>query len=248
MGGNVSIEGGILKSPAGRIEIGSVGSNQAVSLAPIEQGWKLGYEGATSFADIGFSKNSFIGATGNGGGAIAIAGKNINFTSESIVRSDTLGDKNGQQISIVGDAINVDKSNIGAYTSSSGNGGQIKLEANNIKLDNYGTAQTQATASGSAGDITVIAKNSFVASIGSGLNSKTSYTATGNIAAININANSFKLTGGSGLPSYNYGAGNGGKININANSFELEGGVSVALRGAQVKPEKSSLMSQTLLS
>ncbi|MEI2581414.1 S-layer family protein [Scytonema sp. PRP1] len=220
VGGNVSISGGILKSPAGRIEIGSVGSNGTVSLASIEQGWKLGYEGTTSFADIGLTEKSFLSATGDGGGAIAITGRNINISSESILRSDTLGDKNGQQISILGDAIDVDRSNIGANSFSSGNGGQIKLEANNITLKNNGGGGTQATASRSAGDITIIAKNSFVARDYSWLVSKTSSGATGNGGAINIKANSFEVNN-SWLVSDNYGAGNGGVINVEANSFEV---------------------------
>jgi filamentous hemagglutinin family protein len=247
VGGNVSISGGVLKSPAGRIEIGSVGSNQAVSLVPIEQGWKLGYEGTTSFADIGFSKNSFIGATGDGGGAIAVAGRNINITSESIVRADTQGNRNGQQISILGDAIAVDRSTIGANTSSSGNSGQIKLEANNITFKNNGGAGTQATASGKAGDIILIAKNSFVASNQSGLGSKT--LGAGNGGVINVEANSVRLEEGSGFGATSFSNGgvgeinikvgdlvirnsgignesssgsNGGKINIDANSFQLE--------------------------
>ncbi|BAZ26183.1 hypothetical protein NIES4073_70890 [Kalymmatonema gypsitolerans NIES-4073] len=217
VGGNVSISGGVLKSPAGRIEIGSVGSNGVVSLVPIEQGWKLGYEAGTSFADIELREKSFIGATGDRGGAIAVAGRNINFTSESIVRSDTLGDKNGQQISILGDAIVVDRSNIGANTISSGNGGQIKLEANNITFKNNGGGGTQATASGSAGDFTVIAKNSFVVSNQSGLGSKT--FGAGNTGMINVEANSFVISNQSGLGSETFGAGNGGVINIKANSF-----------------------------
>ena len=220
VGGNVSISGGILKSPAGRIEIGSVGSNQAVSLAPIEQGWKLGYEGTTSFADIGLTEKSFLGATGDGGGAIAIAGRNIKFTSESIVRADTLGDRNGQQISILGDAIVVDRSNISAYTFSSGNGGQVKLEANNITFNNNGGAGTQATASGNAGDVTLKAKNSFVASNQSGLGSTT--FGVGNSGVINVEANSFDFSNQSGLGNRTFGTGNGGVINIEANSVRLE--------------------------
>ncbi len=247
VGGNVSIEGGVLKSPAGRIEIGSVGSNQAVSLVPIEQGWKLGYEAGTSFADIRFSGKSFIGATGDGGGAIAVAGKNINISSESIVRSDTEGNRNGQQISILGDAIAVDRSTIGANTIRSGNGGQIKLEANNITFKNNGGAGTQATASGKAGDITLIAKNSFVASNQSGLGSKT--FGAGNGGVINVEANSLRLEQGSGFGATSFSNGgvgeinikvgdlvireagignesssgsNGGKINIDTNSFQLE--------------------------
>ena len=247
VGGNVSISGGVLKSPAGRIEIGSVGSNQAVSLVPIEQGWKLGYEAGTSFADIRFSGKSFIGATGDNGGAIAVAGRNINISSESIVRSDTVGNSNGQQISILGDAIAVDRSTIGANTSSSGNSGQIKLEANNITFKNNGGAGTQATASGKAGDITLIAKNSFVASNQSGLGSKT--LGAGNGGVINVEANSVRLEEGSGFGATSFSNGgvgeinikvgdlvirnsgignesssgsNGGKINIDANSFQLE--------------------------
>ncbi|MEI2581861.1 two-partner secretion domain-containing protein [Scytonema sp. PRP1] len=249
VGGNVSISGGVLKSPAGRIEIGSVGSNGVVSLVPIEQGWKLGYEAGTSFADIELREKSFIGATGDRGGAIAVAGRNINFTSESIVRSDTLGDKNGQQISILGDAIVVDRSNIGANTISSGNGGQIKLEANNITFKNNGGGGTQATASGNAGDVTLIAKNSFVANNQSGLASKT--FDTGNTGVINVEANSVRLEKesgfggtsfskggvgetkiivgdleviGSGIGNYPPLESNGGKINIEANSFRLESG------------------------
>ncbi|BAZ23180.1 hypothetical protein NIES4073_40680 [Kalymmatonema gypsitolerans NIES-4073] len=248
VGGNVSISGGVLNSPAGRIEIGSVGSNGVVSLVPIEQGWKLGYEAGTSFADIGLTGKSFIGATGNGGGAIAVAGRNINITSESIVRSDTQGNRNGQQISILGDVIVLDRSTIGANSFSSGNGGQVKLEANNITLNNNGGAGTQATASGNAGDITVIAKNSFVASNQSGLGSKT--FGAGNGGVINVEANSVRLEekSGFGATSFNQGGvgeinikvigdllirnagignesssgSNGGKINIDANSFQLQ--------------------------
>ncbi|NMG22782.1 filamentous hemagglutinin N-terminal domain-containing protein [Brasilonema bromeliae] len=250
VGGNVSIEGGILKSPEGRIEIGSVGSNQAVSLVPIEQGWKLGYEAGTSFADIGFSGKSFLSATGDGGGAIAIAGRNINITSESIVRADTLDNRNGQQISILGDAIVVDRSNIGANSYSSGNGGQVKLEANNITFKNNSGVGSQAAASGKAGDITLIAKNSFVVSNQSGLGSPT--FGVGNGGVINVEANSVLLEKEAGFGASSFGKGgvgeinikvgdlvmrdsgigsdsssvsNGGKININANSFQLERGL-----------------------
>jgi filamentous hemagglutinin family protein len=76
VGGNVSLEGGILKSPSGRIEIGSVGSNGVVSLAPIQQGWKLSYD-APSFGDIQFSQKTFVSTTGVGGGVIAVTGKTL---------------------------------------------------------------------------------------------------------------------------------------------------------------------------
>jgi large exoprotein involved in heme utilization and adhesion len=119
VGGNVSLEGGVLKSPSGRIEIGSVGSNGVVSLAPIQQGWKLSYD-APSFGDIQFSQKTFVSATGVGGGVIAVTGRNISFTGSSIVQADTLGDTNGGEISFVGENIGINESNVRANTYSSG--------------------------------------------------------------------------------------------------------------------------------
>ncbi|WP_414581476.1 filamentous hemagglutinin N-terminal domain-containing protein [Scytonema sp. PCC 10023] len=215
VGGKVSVEGGVLKSPAGRIEIGSVASNGAVSLVSVPEGWKLGYEAAPSFADIQFSGKSFVSTTGVGGGAIAVAGKNINFTSESILRADTLGDRNGGEISIVGEEIGINQSDISSNSFSSGNTGQIKLVANNsIRLENQAGVGTRVLEAGKAGDITLQANSIFIGNK-SGLSSNTD--GTGNAGRMEVKANSFVIQNQSTLSNGtgNDSTGNGGEVNIN---------------------------------
>jgi filamentous hemagglutinin family protein len=221
VGGNVSVEGGILKSPAGRIEIGSVGSNGVVSLAPIQQGWKLGYD-APSFGDIQFSQKTFVSTTGAGGGVIAVAGKNINLTEQSIVQADTLGDRNGGEISFVGENIGINESNIRANTYSSGNGGQINLVANNINItfEKDNAVSTQASSTGDAGNINLVANNNITFE-NSGM--ETAAWGTGKGGQVNLVANNnITFENNSGLDTKAWGTGDAGNINISANSFSVQ--------------------------
>ncbi|MGH8001902.1 MAG: filamentous hemagglutinin N-terminal domain-containing protein, partial [Brasilonema sp.] len=249
VGGKVSFEGGILKSPAGRIEIGSVASNGTVSLVPVQEGWKLGYESITSFGDIRFSGRTLLDTTGVGGGSIAVAGKNINFTGESILLADTLGDRNGGEISIVGDEISVIESEISSFTFSSGNAGQVKLIANkSILLENNGGAGTNTLGLGKAGEITVkadsievrnssrlgsntfgkgdagqieVKANSLLIEKNSGFG--TSSNAEGNAGEISVNiAGPLVLRNNASMNSNTSGTGNAGKISITANSLLIE--------------------------
>jgi filamentous hemagglutinin family protein len=218
VGGNVSLEGGVLKSPAGRIEIGSVGSNGVVSLAPIQQGWKLSYD-APSFGDIQFSQKTFVSTTGLGGGSIAVAGKNISLTASSILQADTLGDRNGGEISFVGEKIVLNQSNMRANTYSSGNGGQIKLLANNITFENLANVITQASSTGDGGQINLIADNIRFENFG---NVETTAWGTGKGGQANLVANNITIANQSGVGTKAWDTGGAGNINISANSFLLE--------------------------
>ncbi|MEI2577559.1 two-partner secretion domain-containing protein [Scytonema sp. PRP1] len=221
VGGNVSVEGGVLRSPAGRIEIGSFDSNGVVNLLPVQEGWKLGYEGTPSFRDIQFSDKAFVNTTGNGSGSIAVAGRNINFTGQSILLADTLGDKNGGEISIVGEQIVFNQSNISSNTFSSGNAGQIKLDANNIKFENRSSASIQTWDSGDAGNIKIRA-NSLGIKGNSGFVSITTENSTGKAGDINITVKGPLMIVDTGIVTNTSGTGNAGKITINTNSLQIE--------------------------
>jgi large exoprotein involved in heme utilization and adhesion len=220
VGGNVSLEGGVLKSPSGRIEIGSVGSNGVVSLAPIQQGWKLSYD-APSFGDIQFSQKTFVSATGVGGGVIAVTGRNISFTGSSIVQADTLGDTNGGEISFVGENIGINESNVRANTYSSGNGGQINLVANNINItfEKDNAVSTQASSTGDGGQINLVADN--IKFENSGM--ETASWGTGKGGQVNLVANNnITFENNSGLDTKAWSTGDAGNINISVNSFSVQ--------------------------
>ena len=220
VGGNVSLEGGVLTSEAGRVEIGSIGSNGVVNLVPLQEGWKLGYEGTPTFRDIQFSRKAFVNTTGDGSGSIAVAGRNINFTEQSILLADTLGDKNGGEISIVGDSIVFNQSNISSNTFSSGNAGQIKLDANNIKIQNNSSASIQTWNRGDAGNINIRA-NSLRIENQSALVSITTENSTGKAGDINMTVKGPLMIAGTGILTDTSGTGNAGKIIINANSLQI---------------------------
>ncbi|NMG07458.1 S-layer family protein [Brasilonema sp. UFV-L1] len=213
VGGKVSLEGGILKSPEGRIEIGSVGSNANVSLVSVSEGWKLSYQGMTNFEDIQFSGKTFVDTTGDGGGFIAIAGKDINITGQSIVLSDTYGDRNSGEISVLSDNnITVNESDLSTNTFASGNAGPIQLVAKkSIFLENNGSAGNHTEGTGDAGEITLKA-GSIVVKNDSGLGSNT--YSEGNAGRIKVEANSLRITEQSGFSTFSQGKGNAGEINI----------------------------------
>ncbi|BAY46823.1 filamentous hemagglutinin family outer membrane protein [Scytonema sp. HK-05] len=229
VGGNVSFEGGILKSPSGRIEIGSVASNGAVSLVPIQQGWKLGYD-TPSFGDIQFSQKTFVSTTGVGGGVIAVAGRNISLTGSSIVQADTLGDTNGGEVSVVGEKIGINESNIRAHTYSSGNGGQIKLLASNITIENQNAVTTQSSSTGDGGQVNLVADNITFEKTGVG----SAAWGTGKGGQINLVANNnITMNNRTYVVSEGWGTGDAGDINIRANSFSMLEEASGVLNSTQ---------------
>ncbi|HEY9608790.1 filamentous hemagglutinin N-terminal domain-containing protein, partial [Allocoleopsis sp.] len=62
VGGNVTLEGGILTAPEGRIELGSVGSG-SVNISPTPQGFTFGYQGVQAFHNIQLSQRSLLDAS-----------------------------------------------------------------------------------------------------------------------------------------------------------------------------------------
>ena len=92
VGGNITMQGGIIGVPLGRIELGSVAGTGQVSLQEIDSGWTLSYEDVQNFKDIeltesptslGTSILSTFSVDGEGGGSIQVKGKRVTLTSGS---------------------------------------------------------------------------------------------------------------------------------------------------------------------
>lgn len=77
VGGDINLEGATLKTAGGRIELGSVGENSLVNLAPTNKGFVLDYGGVANFRDIKLSQQANIDASGKGAGDIQVQGKRI---------------------------------------------------------------------------------------------------------------------------------------------------------------------------
>jgi filamentous hemagglutinin family protein len=130
IGGEVWISGSELTAPGGRIAIGGVQAGGPLRLTPDAQGFAVGFDEVNRFGDIQISDQSVIDASGIGGGAIALQGQSITLSGQSALISDTLGDRDGSGIQVVGDRVQLlDSSYIGAATLGSGAASSITATA-----------------------------------------------------------------------------------------------------------------------
>ena len=99
VGGNLNFESATVKTAGGRIELGSVAGGR-VDVVEVNNGFSFDYSGVEIFRDISLSDSSNIDASGNGGGEINIAGRNIFLTGVSAIVSNTLRDEVGGDTNI----------------------------------------------------------------------------------------------------------------------------------------------------
>ena len=134
VGGKLSLKGN-LTAREGRIELGSVAGNSLVGLTEIEGFYALEYTNVQNFGDITLENAASVDASGEGGGAIQVQGKNINLTGGSIVIAYTEGSTPGKDL-----VINASES---------------------LKLSEGSEITTVAEGEAKAGDVIVKASNSI---------------------------------------------------------------------------------------
>ncbi len=226
VGGNVSIEGGKLKAPGGRIELGSVAGNNLVSLTPIAAGWALGYEGVQNFQDIQLSQNALVDTSGESSEDIHLRGREIVITSDSTLAAfndgatsgGTIALKASESVEVIGDS--------GLLTSSfsTGAAGDITIETRQLIVRDRSTINTTSQkGNGRGGDLTVHASE-FVEVDGGGSQLTTKTFTNGDAGTLRITTGRLILRNGGQLSSSTESFGSGGKIKIKAlESLEVIG-------------------------
>jgi filamentous hemagglutinin family protein len=101
VGGDITLDGGVLVTEGGRIELGSVGGNSFVNLAANSgQVWSLGYTGVPSFKDIDMRSRAITDTSGVGSGSIQLQGRNITLQDGSAVLIQTQGTQSAGNINV----------------------------------------------------------------------------------------------------------------------------------------------------
>ena len=118
---------------------------------------------------------------------------------------------------------------VGTPENLTGSAGEIRLETNNLFLDNDAMVSSNSFGGGDAGDIFIdtqsvnLTNNSGIFS-GVGTNSNLGNQATANGGLIDINTQNLSLSNGSLIVTQSFGQGNAGTINIDANeSINISG-------------------------
>ncbi|RKZ50788.1 MAG: hypothetical protein DRR16_08810 [Candidatus Parabeggiatoa sp. nov. 3] len=249
-----------LSAPAGQINLASVASEGEV--IPSELGLDLNAEGGTITAT-----NTLMDVSGRGSGGVFIRGGQF-FMDNATIQANTMADQNGKSIDMkLTDSIDIKghllailsntmgngnagiititvpdlriaESFIRSSSFSSGDSGDIVIEAKKILLDKGGNINNDTFVNGQGGDITINATESFSISgeekgevvvagitiqpdIPSELTSET--YGTGKPGSLNITTGLLNLEGGL-ISTNNFGLSKSADITVNADKINITGG------------------------
>ena len=233
VGGSVTLEGGSLSAPEGRIELGSVAETGQVSLKPTEKGWTLGYEDVQSFKDIQLSQGSVVTASGEGGGEIQVQGRRVMLTDGSRILAITQGGKSGGTLTVTAsDSVELrTTSGLFSLTIAAGDAGDIEINTERLLIQGDGAAITTESsgvrrmgqftpATGKGGDLTVIASKS-VELRDRGL-MLTETLGSGNAGDLRIETGQLIVRDGAEVSVSSTGEGAAGNLQVTARSIRLD--------------------------
>jgi filamentous hemagglutinin family protein len=238
VGGDVTINGGILTANQGNLAIASLGSLSSVILETTAQGWHLSYPTSQTFQDIVFAQRSLLDVSGIGAGSIQLQGRNISLEDGSIVISQNRGTQTTGSIQVnASDRFTVQgatpdgkaRSLLVTEALGSSKGGNISITTTDLIVAEGGAFGTKTLGTEVGGNIDVQATNSvqilgYLPRNPSFLSSISAATfSSGQVGNIQLTTNHLSLKDGGALTTATIGQGKGGNIGVNAVSVELIG-------------------------
>ncbi len=231
--GDINIKANTLSGDTSRISSSSFGQGNAGNISfAIKDAFSL--SNTVAFSDVS------VGGVGRGGNVDVTAGS-LSFTKASQLISSVRaasanqpagkGNAGNITVRVVGLAnfdTSVDVVGSGLFTGTEvgteGNGGNIKLEAGSVSLQDGAGLRSTVAGRGNSGEITVIAKGKISFDNVAGVLSRVEATANGNAGDIKVSGSDISFTNGAGLTAEVLGLGSAGTITLDAtNSIFLSG-------------------------
>jgi filamentous hemagglutinin family protein len=249
IGGDIALEGGIMSTEGGRIELGSVGENSTVSLRAVAQGWDVGYSGVTNFQDLNLTGAAFVESRGADTGDIQVQARNISLlegseiavnTDEGIAGNLNVVATNSLEISGNGAELNLGEFESSIFNnvedSATGADSTLIVTTNKLTLDKGGRIIARTLGSGLGADIDIAADEISIGEpfvfavddfVGSGIFAQTDESSKGNGGDIDLETTRLSINGGGQINTETFGSGDGGNLVINVTeSIELRGTVT----------------------
>ncbi len=232
IGGDIRINNGYLYAPDGKINVISVGSDGEVTLGDLAAGAnnfeafreiEVTHDDSNRVEINGYEVGN-IDTSGEGGGGIyIIAGKFVMNGGE--VSSNSYGERNGEGIDfqIMGDMELSDESLIESSAYSTGNSGNIKIEAEEFLLKGVSSVCTSSYGEVDSGDIKMstdtisISGNKVSWEFTPSRISSTAY-GSGDAGSIDIETGELTLTDGCRIDASAV-TSNGGDVSVKASSI-----------------------------
>jgi filamentous hemagglutinin family protein len=240
IGGDITISGGSIVAPGGKIELGGLSSPGSLGIITDGDHPRLNFSVDAARSNIFFVDQSWTSVVGAGGGDIAINAKNVELTNGSVVRGG-IERGEGNPKTIAGD-IKIDAMGEVAASGNSlivnnvranskGNSGNIIINAASILLRDNAQIDNSTLGQGNAGNVLLTAKDN-ISLVGSGAESNRQAAifttvdpgSIGKGGNIDIKATSFFLTNGAQLVSSTFGEGNAGNVTLNGGNAYFDNG------------------------
>ncbi len=232
VGGNVSLEGGKIFAPGGRVELGSVAGSGTVGLNVDNSDLRLNFPDGLPRADVFLNNGADVNVRASGGGSIAVNAQNLNLAGESRLRAG-IGSGLGSVGSQAGDievnatgTINLTNNSLftnRVVSGATGNSGNIRISTGELTLTKGAQLSTSTLGQGNAGNIIIDARD-HVSLDGKGSDpnystaifSSVDKTGIGKGGDIRISTRELSLTNGAQLVASTDGEGDAGNIIIDA--------------------------------
>ncbi|HHP7230697.1 MAG TPA: filamentous hemagglutinin N-terminal domain-containing protein, partial [Xenococcaceae cyanobacterium] len=201
----ITISGGTIQAPQGRVEIGAIADNATIG---INADFQLELAEAITKGNITLAQGSAIDVSGIGGGSITLQGKEVNILDGSNVTSTTLGNLDGGKIAIAAQQLNIDDGTIASFSFGTGTGAELIINAESIDLRGQGVASYQELINQALiGNLTPTSSFSGMATVAA------SSGAAGNIT---LDSSNISVVDGGFIASITYNQGQGGSIEVSA--------------------------------
>ncbi len=251
IGGNVMVDGGVLKVPGGRIELGGLTETGNIGLTIEGNHLSLNFPNQITGTTVSFTNNSEVNVRDINGGDIGIHSQDLNLGGGSqllagISQGKSLNSHAGNiEINVTGKINFSDTDSLisnSVLYNSIGQGGNINITAASLYVSNGAVLQDSTFGQGNAGNININVREqaSFDgmgnSGVYSGAYSRIEYPDTiGQGGSINITTRSLLVTNGAVITGSTNGKGNASNININAQDSVVLDGVGIYSKASGIQ-------------
>jgi filamentous hemagglutinin family protein len=233
VGGDVRMEGGILRAPGGRIELGGLSVPGNVSLEKTDSELRLKFSEGVARSDVSLIESSLgqsiVNVVSDDGGSITINAQNLSMLGKNSLEAGiasglgTVNSRAGDITVNATESIKIEGSGGILNTvqvDATGNAGAIILNTSSLIIKNGAQLNSSTFGTGDGGNITLTVRDTAtfdgVQGIGfrSGAGSIVNFNAVGKGGTVTVNAGTLNVTNGAFLSSTTFGKGDAGNVTL----------------------------------
>ena len=244
IGNDVRIDGGIITTEGGNIELGSIDEG-LVGIEQTENELAFDYGNINNYQNIDLTNQALLNSSGEEEGAISLTGANISLNNGSLMLLQNQGTNPSGDITVhASDSLVLEGtasggtifSTIRGEAVNTGKGANIVISSPQLVLKDSSRILANTYSEASGGEISISSVNSIKLQPNSSLNFNPIISAStfdaGNAGAIEISTQQLQINEGQ-IASSAFSTGDAGVVNITANdAINITGAKRVSVPGA----------------